>query len=627
MHRLRNKTVRLKLAAVEKKRFCQILILSLIFTFSALSFAAVCFAKELSFEATVDRNKVSLGSSLQLALAFNNVQNMAALDFPPIDGFQARYLGPSTMMSIVNGKVSSSVTHNYVLLSTKAGNFKIGPFKLEYKGDTYTSNQLSVEVVKGPVENTSQPGSPAEPQITDLNDRLFVTIQTKNKTAYVNEIIPVTIKLYINNLGVRDIQYPEFSHEGFSAGGFDKPKQYQEVYQGANCDVLEFNTSIFGLRPGEFKLGPAHVKCNLITRKQAIQKPPFGSNNSFDADIFDDFFGRYEAHSLDLQSGDILFSVLPLPGENRPEDFSGTLGNFDLEVTISPREVKVGDPITLTMVVSGEGNFSIVGVPKLKSETGFKIYEPQIKQAGNQKSFEQIIMPMSEQIKEIPLVSFSFFDTQTGAYKTITRGPFPITIVKSEKEESKIIENKQFVAPALITEEKLGRDIVYIKDSPGRLRKKGEYLYKNKIFLVLQIIPLLLYLLTVIIYRRQKRFKTDLKYARQLLAPRKARAGIRQAKKYLEKSNAQKFYDALFDTLQEYLGDKFHLPSKGITSSIIDEQLGGNGIAEEVLVKLRDIFRDCDMVRYASSQLTREDMRASLNKLEEVIDYFQRKKI
>ncbi|MFA6357952.1 MAG: BatD family protein [Candidatus Omnitrophota bacterium] len=611
MSRLKNKTINFKL-----------LILCLSLAFNALSSAGICFAKEFNFEATVDRNKLSLGSSLQLALAFDDVQNMPVPELPAIDGFQARYLGPSTMMSIVNGKSSSSITHNYLLLSTKVGNFKIGPFKIEHSGDRYTSNQLSVEVLAGQVENTSQPGNQAEPLIKDLNDRLFLIIQTKKKSAYLNEIIPLTIKLYINNLGVRDIQYPEFSHEGFSVGRFDKPNQYQEVYKGVNFDVLEFNTSIFGLRPGEFKLGPSNIKCNLI-----IQKQPRG-RSTFNSNIFDDFFGRQEIYPVNLQSGYIALTVLPLPAENRPEDFSGTLGNFNLEVSVSPLEVKVGDPITLTMVVSGEGNLDTVGAPKLKSEAGFKIYEPQIKQAGNQKSFEQIIMPMSAQVKEVPMISLAFFNIQSGEYKTITRGPFPIVIVKPEKEEeSKVVENKLPAVVPAVQEEKLGRDIIYIKENCGHLARKGEYLYKNRIFLGLQVIPLLIYLLTFIIYKRQRRFKTDLKYARQLLAPRKARTGIYQAKKYLDKADVDKFYDTLFDTMQEYLGDRLHLPSKGITISVIDEHLGNNVVDAQVLVKLRDIFRDCDMVRYASSQLTGENMRDSLKKLEEVIDYLQRQKI
>ncbi|MDD5409171.1 MAG: BatD family protein [Candidatus Omnitrophica bacterium] len=603
-------------------------ILSLALVSYALSYTLPCFAKELNFEATVNSNKISLGSSLQLALSFGNVQNMPAPELPAIDGFQSRYLGPSTMMSIVNGKVSGSITHNYVLLPTKTGVFKLGPFKFEHDGDRYTSNQLSVEVLQGQVQSPAQPSSPSEPGINDLSQRVFITMQAKKNKAYLNESIPLTVKLYVNRLGIRDIQYPEFDHEGFSAGAFDKPNQYQETRNGVNFDVIEFNTSIFGLRPGEFKLGPAHLKCSLIVQKQARRRSSSAFDNSFDAGIFDDFFGRYETYPLDLKSDDITFNILPLPEENKPLNFSGALGNFNLEVTAAPLEVKLGDPITLKMAVSGDGNFSTVVVPKLKSENGFKIYEPQIKQEAGKKLFEQIIMPMSADIKEIPVISFDFFDIQTGQYKTVTGGPFPVTILKPEKEEeTKVVENKQVVPAAIVKEEKLGRDIIYIKDNLGRLRKRNGDLYKNKIFLFSQAIPLLLYLVIFMIYAKNKRLKTDVKYARGLLAPRKARIGIHQAKKYLDKADPQKFYDTLFTTIQEYLGDKFHLSSKGITISVIDEHLHKEGVPEQVLSKLRDIFRECDMVRYASSQLTQADMRDSLGKLEEVIDYLQRRKV
>ncbi len=615
---------------INKISLLKLLSLGLCIIYCALNFAGTCFAKELSFEAAVDRNKVSLGSSLQLSLSFNNAQNIPAPELPAIDGFQSRYLGPSTMMSIVNGKVLGSITHNYLLLPTKIGVFKLGPFKVEHNGDKYISNQVNMEVLESQSQVSDQPDNRADlSDVRDLSDRLFITIQVKKDKAYLNENVPLTIKLYVNRLGIKDIQYPELIHEeGLSIGTFDKPNQYQELYKGVKFDVIEFNTSVFGLRPGEFNLGPAHIKCNLIVRNQPKRRSAFGSADPFDADIFDNFFGRHETYPLDLKSKEAAFRVLALPQENKPADFSGALGNFSFEADVAPLEVKLGDPVTLKMVVSGEGNFNTVGVPKLKSEKGFKVYEPQVKQNANTKSFEQVIIPVSLEVKEIPSLSFNFFDTLSGEYKTISRGPFTITIIKPDKEEeTRIVEGKQLVAPSVATrEEKLGRDIIYIKDNPGRMKKINEYLYNNKIFLGLQAVPLLFYLIIVLIYAKKQRLKTDLKYARGLLAPRKARAGILQAKKYLDKAEAGKFCDILFLTLQEYLGDRFHLSSKGITISVIDEHLRKEGVSEDILAKLREIFKECDIVRYASSQLSRENMQASLTKLEEVIDYLQRKK-
>jgi len=96
--------------------------------------AAICFvfmlcgyvyASDIRVEATVDRNKISLGSATQLNLTFYGVQNVPRPDLPDIEGFDWRYLGPSTRMSIINGMVSSSVTHMYMLVPLKAGKFTI----------------------------------------------------------------------------------------------------------------------------------------------------------------------------------------------------------------------------------------------------------------------------------------------------------------------------------------------------------------------------------------------------------------------------------------------------------------------------------------------------------------------
>jgi BatD DUF11 like domain len=589
-------------------------------------FYTVVFAKDINFEATVDRNKVGLGQPLQLNLTFDGTQNMPALELPAIEGFQARYLGPSTRMSIINGQASSSITHIYTLLPTKVGTFKIGPFKFEHNGDTYNSNPISLEVAEKATQPEDQSTQEGQLETKDLSDRIFLIMQVKKNKVYLNEVMPVTIKLCVNRLGVRDIQYPQFSHDGFSVGEFEKPRQYQDVIGGVNYDIIEFDANIFGLRPGEFRLGPANLQCNLIVKKQNRRQASSSFEDFFDSDVFDNFFGGYQTYPLSLKSADFPITVLALPEENKPSSFSGALGVFDLEATANPLEVKVGDPITLKVVVSGQGNFNTVSLPVISLGNDFKAYEPQGKQEKDTKTFEQVLIPLNSNIKEIPVISFSFFNTQTGQFETITRGPFSIKVIKPEKEEeSKIVEGKQPVSSA--KEEKLGRDIVYIKDNLGELKKKREYLYKNKIFLGFQIIPLLFYLLILVVHARARRLQIDVKYARQLLAPRKARTGILQARGYLEKGSVQEFYDSIFDTLQEYLGDKFHLPSNGITASIIDEQLKSRGIPEEIQLKLKDIFYECDMVRYAASQLTRENMQNSLKRLEEAIDYLQRKKV
>ena len=176
-------------------------------------------------------------------------------------------------------------------------------------------------------------------------------------------------------------------------------------------------------------------------------------------------------------------------------------------------------------------------------------------------------------------------------------------------------------------EEKLGRDIVYIKPLIGELNRRGTFLYKSKGFLAFQIFPLMAFLLFLGFHARYEKLKTDTRYARMLKAPVKAKEGIRKARGYLAQGEAKEFYDAVFQTLQEYLGDKFHLASRSITVSVIDETLKNKPIPEGILASLKDIFSACDMVRFAASEFKRDDMEDTLKKLEETIDYFQRNKL
>ncbi|MFH1281729.1 MAG: BatD family protein [Candidatus Omnitrophota bacterium] len=585
-------------------------------------------AKDVNFEATVDRNKIGLGQSLQLNLTFDGSQNMPAPELSAIDGFQVRYLGPSTRMSIINGQASSSVTYVYTLLPTKVGMLKLGPFKFEYNADTYNAGPINIEVLETADQAENSFAQEEQPRIKELGQRIFLTMRLKKDKIYLNELDSVVIKLYVNKLGVRDIQFPQFNYDGFSVGKFETPRQYQEVVGGINYEVIEFQASIFGLRPGEFRLGPAAMQCNLVMRKQVNRRGSAAFDDFFNADVFDNFFGQYQSYPMNLKSTDIPVVVLPLPEENRPEGFSGALGVFDFQVEISPREAKVGDPITLKATVQGQGNFNTVNLPGANLNNDFKVCEPQVKQDNGVKTFEEVLIPLNASVKEIPAISFSFFNTRKGLYETITRGPFPVSIIKPEKEEEfKITEGKQPAPYMTIKEEKLGADIIYIKDKPGELRKKRTYLYQNKVFLWFQIIPFLFYLLIASAHARNRKLATDVKYARQLLAPRKAKAGILRARGFLEKGSAGEFYDTLFAVLQEYLGNKFHLSSKGITISIIDEQLRHKNIPEEILVNLRNIFSECDMVRYAASRLTKENMQNSLKRLEEIIDYLQRNRV
>jgi hypothetical protein len=201
--------------------------------------------------------------------------------------------------------------------------------------------------------------------------------------------------------------------------------------------------------------------------------------------------------------------------------------------------------------------------------------------------------------------------------------------VKKPKEEKrpKIVELPQEQAAAP-TKEILGKDIVYIKDSIGSVSREKIPLYRNKPFLYLQLLPILFFLSAVIFHARQERLRKDVRYARLLKAPKKAKRGIGEATRlFSRKAPSGEFYGAVFKTLQGYLGDRLHLPSAGITAHVIDETLKPRGVDGEILKKVRGLFEECDLARYAPSSLGPDRMGKALNDLKEVINYFERARI
>jgi len=566
-----------------KRRQGAICSLVILLALSTVAYAAI------RFEVTVDRRTISLGESAQLNLSFYGTQNVSAPDIGKIEGFQVRYLGPSTRMSIINGQVSTSITHIYTLIPLKTGTFTIDPISVSYQGETLTSEPIIIEVVSGrpgsqiqtPKSDSRQETIPQE----QLKDRIFLTIEADKTHLYVNEVVPLSIKLYIDSLAVRDIQYPRFEHEGFYVGEFDRPQQYREGIGGITYDVIEFNTQIFAVRPGKLSLGPAQIDCNLIVRKQrrhrrsAFDDDFFSS--FFDDDIFDRFFGLYEAYPFQVTSLPLKITVLPLPQENKPSNFKGAVGSFQLEVEVSPKEIRAGDPVTLKMTVRGRGNFDTVSSPILDSEEGFKIYQPQVKQEDSVKVFEQVLIPESETISEIPRVSFSFFNPETETYHTLTKGPFPITVTKPEGGELKIVDIPQAVT-RIPEKEPLGRDIVYIKESPGTLQPIGTYLYKKLVFWFYQMAVFGIFIFLIIFHKHQERLKTDERYARRLAAPAKARKGIVYARQLLTQEKSGEFFDVVHRTIREYLADKLHLPQGRITVEAVKKILSTKNVEEGI---------------------------------------------
>jgi len=269
-------------------KFKKLIILILVIGFVAL-LTSEGYSQNIRVEAEVSSQKVTLGSTIQFIITIHGTSNINPIELPAIDGFEARYTGPSTRVSIVNGVQTSSKSFIYSLFPTREGKFQIPSFIVMVAGKSYTISPVSLEVVAS--AGGAGPITGNQPAI--LKEKLFVVLKVPKKEVYLDQSLPMKVLVFISGLSVRDIQFPNLNNIGFSIGEYDKPQQYQQIVNGIRFNIVEFSTKIYPSRVGELHLGPAKIAANLII-PGSQKSSRFGKSGIFDDDFFNSFFDRYE---------------------------------------------------------------------------------------------------------------------------------------------------------------------------------------------------------------------------------------------------------------------------------------------------------------------------------------------
>jgi hypothetical protein len=291
----------------------------------------------------------------------------------------------------------------------------------------------------------------------------------------------------------------------------------------------------------------------------------------------------------------------------------------------------VGDPVTLKMEINGTGNANTVLMPRLDPTAGFKAYEPEVKTDENHKTFMQVLIPESDEVTQVPKATFNYFDPAAGIYKTITQGPVQIQVEKSKDQApAQVIGPSQGPSAAAMApekEEEPRRDIIYIKESPGRFHRKGAMIYRSKLLSAALFLPLMLLIACRITQTRRLKFASDIKYAGRIIASRATRLGLKALKRHLKTQDRKAFYEELFKTLQQYLGGKLGVPAAGITYDAVEGTLLSRGLDLEELAKIKRLFEISDQARFASTLPDSLSMKNHLEEIAEVMSYLERMRL
>jgi hypothetical protein len=192
------------------------------------------------------------------------------------------------------------------------------------------------------------------------------------------------------------------------------------------------------------------------------------------------------------------------------------------------------------MTVSGTGSLAEAEPPAISTTEGFRTYEvnpTKSDMAGGgalsvTKAFEQVLIPNDATVRALPPARFSYFDPQARRYQTLESQRIAL-VVRAPQQAQGLNIVVGGVTTRVHAEEKLGRDIVYIKDDPGWWAKRSQLWYGGLPFLLWQPVPPALLLAAVWYDRRRQRLSGDARYARFSRAGKQARRGLAEAERAL----------------------------------------------------------------------------------------------
>lgn len=186
------------------------------------------------------------------------------------------------------------------------------------------------------------------------------------------------------------------------------------VRDGRSFLTFELDRAWIPGRFGETTLSTSVLRFQFATR---VTRNAFGENVAADRNE-----GRAMADSLKLD-------IRPIPEDGRPASYSGAVGKFKIFAEASPHDLKVGESLKVKLRIEGEGNIEFLEPPKLDGLDGFHVYGKIDEKKRNERFVTYDLSPLTENVKQIPAISFSYFDTDgDGTYKTITTNPIPITV-------------------------------------------------------------------------------------------------------------------------------------------------------------------------------------------------------
>lgn len=527
--------------------------------------------------------------------------------------------------------------YSYVLVADKPGAYTIDPVMVTVSGQRYKGTAYKLEVLKATGVAPSNPGGPS-PLPTDrdaLNDGdsqspstsgtvieslegakldpdFFVQTAVSKKEAYVGEALTMTIYLYMaRNISNYDI-LREPGTEGFWGENLipstRRTLSTESVTiggRGYDRAVLR-QLALFPIKPGTLTISPAVVE---IETNPGL------------------FFSRRK--SVKRSALPVQIKVLDLPAENQPANFNpADVGKYAFSATIDNTDIKVGEPATLTLTVSGEGNLRNLVLPEVPEIDGLKVYAPEIEVNITPKGLSVVgtrtarILMIAKKPGQftVPALSWSYFDPESASYNSLASKPITVNVRGQNAPEA--TQNEVQPTTAVVTkvgQDRLNRRLRSIISRSDLQRKDSGHPLTRPWFLVLIIGVPLVYIGLSLTSRTRRKLEEARMKNRSKNADGETLKRLHELRKKTKDSTPEVFFGELQRCLLLFIEMRLEEKVVGDTMAELRERLTARGFSAEQAESVIAESEACDFARFARQGTDKEDREHVINQMEKLI--------
>jgi hypothetical protein len=508
---------------------------------------------------------------------------------------------------------------------------RVYSFKLKAPKKTGSQDAGSLTWMIGGEVNTISSKIQINVQRSYNDDALAVSLTPSKKTVYEGEQFSVTLSLHTFEHFQGGLQATDMSTgNDFIVHRNDLSNMEFKPVEGTRRE-MKATTRFAWLSPtksGTLEIPPFKFKYTKLGEPKVVEEKKQMGSMSFSSRSV-----KQESIETETATPPLAITVLPLPAEGKPADFSGMVGSYSFSANFDRTNLKVGEALTLAISIKGDGTPGTITDPKLPDFSEFRSVPPEnsidksIKGAKvvTSKNIKVFLYPKKKGTFEIPAITYSWFNPAKKKYETASAGPWTIEVEKGDTPAEPVYQAPVSAGTGTSTPtvqkqeiEFLGSDIRFIHTITDKSESSAPH--RNALFWILFVAAVPFYLIVNALITRKRKRDSNTALVRKDKASKLLKEKFANARAALKSGDGKAFYAALENGLIDYLSNLTNVEFKGMTRPQMKQELAKRNVKDETINAIDSWLEKCSFVRFAPVTASTEEQSQMLKDVEKLCE-------